>query len=346
MSCNCDYCNTNQYDSYLNTCPQNQSYLTNCCPPNRTIAQISLEPIFPANEGIFKKSSTKSKKSLANSKKAPKKKSCNNNIAKSKSFESHPQFEDYSTSTRRDKSQEYCEVKQSQQFETQSSASLCSSKMPPLHAEKTLKNFMYDNEDFKETKYKKASCNEIECGPEIETWIFQCPKGFDPKIILDTELGRLSKSHNNVECSANKFKETVSLACLTPEKAIEYESVCDNIKIVKPVGKILITEINPHITSKQSNLRITADESQVIECSDDDDDDDGIIESPSIASKTMKKKINDQKFTIETTIKVENCAASGDRKKNRKGKASDDSFDKCMPICPPEPVPMKKKKRN
>lgn len=50
----------------------------------------------------------------------------------------------------------------------------------------------------------------------------------------------------------------------------------------------------------------------------------------------MKKKLNDQKFTIETTVTVQNM-----KKKGRKGKDVH-----CLSIVPPEPSPEKKKKKS
>lgn len=53
--------------------------------------------------------------------------------------------------------------------------------------------------------------------------------------------------------------------------------------------------------------------------------------------KKVSKKINDQKFTIETTVTVEKCRS--DRKKTKNS-----CEDKCLPLVPPEPTPLKKKK--
>jgi hypothetical protein len=227
-----------------------------------------------------------------------------------------------------------CEI---EQFEPQES--FCSGSSRMAKAEKCLSNFMYDNQSLKDSKCKKtSSCNDVlDClGPNVETWILQCPKGFDPKSIMNTELGKLSKA----ECSANRFGDGVSLACITPEKATEYESVCDNVRILRPVGKIFITENKSLVTPKHSKTSMRAggscSDNEIDECSDDGD----IQPCPSAASNKVKRKINDQKFTIETTVTVQNCGS--DKKKSRKMKMEEEE---CTSTSSPPAVSMKKKKK-
>lgn len=101
-------------------------------------------------------------------------------------------------------------------------------------AEKTLRNYMYDNTDLKQSKPKKG-CVELDSeslsGPDTEVWLLQCPKGCDPKKMLDAELGKMGKQ--KMECSADRFSEKKSLAIITPEKAAEYELICDSLKLVR-----------------------------------------------------------------------------------------------------------------
>lgn len=103
--------------------------------------------------------------------------------------------------------------------------------MPKAAAEKNCKHFLYDNPNLKETKCKKVSDELEDCENESEIWILQCPKNFDPKKMLSIELGKMGKK-SSVECSADRFTGKKTLACIAPEKAAEYELVCDNIKLV------------------------------------------------------------------------------------------------------------------
>lgn len=54
-----------------------------------------------------------------------------------------------------------------------------------------------------------------------------------------------------------------------------------------------------------------------------------------VGAKKLQKKVDEQKFTIETTVTVEKC---GDRKKNKNAR-------QCLPLVPTEPSPMKGKKK-
>lgn len=225
-------------------------------------------------------------------------------------------------------------------------------------AGKSLKNYLYDNPELKETKNKKACNDEDDFADDddVEVWLLQCPKSFDPKQILNCELGKLGKKSGGpkVECSADRFGAKKTLAVITPEKAAEYEMFCDSIKIVKPVGKIVVSET---CTADKENFdtdrRKTKTESEDF-CSDDpisaaqscdseenderqkteDDSNSSDQDAKPIAGKKLKKKLNDQRFTIETTVTVQNVG----KKKGKKNQ--------CLPIVPPEPSPEKKKKKS
>jgi uncharacterized metal-binding protein len=67
------------------------------------------------------------------------------------------------------------------------------------------------------------------------------------------------------------------------------------------------------------------------------------VDSVPLACKKVQKKLNDQRFTIETTVTVENC---GSQKKGRKSQIKQESNESCLPLCPPEPQPMKRKKKS
>src|SRR5690349_3651745 len=62
-------------------------------------------------------------------------------------------------------------------------------------------------------------------------------------------------------------------------------------------------------------------------CEESDED----VRKPLAANK-MQKKVDEQKFTIETTVTVEKCG----QKKPKK----------CLPIVPPEPTPFKNKRKS
>lgn len=311
---------------------------TNNCQPNRYIQ----DPIFPAN-ATFRPTKNKSikplKKNLLLNGVGKKKKSTK---SKNKSHESlrclikakKPLPLDCKSSEEKSiEAFKFCEQRQTCSPETSSFCDL--SKM--AHPERNMHNYLYDNPNMKEIEYKKTSkCGDIlDClGPDSETWILTCPSGMDVKTILNKQLGKLASDKScKVECSANRFKESISLACLTPERAAEYQIVCDKVKMIKPVGKIFITE---SIVSAEK----TKSSETIASCSENEENSEEVC-----ASKKIKKKINDQKFTIETTVTVENCNSNGagDRKKNRKSKTlhTEDDF---IPTDSCEPTSIKKKK--
>lgn len=99
-------------------------------------------------------------------------------------------------------------------------------------AEKSLKNYLYDNPELKASKSKKASSElAADFGDETEVWLLQCPKGFDPSKMMNSQLGSLGKQMK-MECSADRFSETKNLAVIAPEKVAEYEIICDKLKLV------------------------------------------------------------------------------------------------------------------
>ncbi|CAO1427207.1 unnamed protein product [Diamesa tonsa] len=165
-------------------------------------------------------------------------------------------------------------------------------------ANQTLKNYLYDNPTLKEIKYKKSSscCENIDSSDE-EVWLLQVPKSFDTKKMICGELKKLipCAGEPEIDACAERFCEKKILTMITPQKLAEYEAVCDTMKLIKPVGKIVITEKcptmpeccpPPHCEIKSEN--------------DYDDSDNEEVCKP-IAAKKIRKKINDQRFTIETT---------------------------------------------
>lgn len=118
--------------------------------------------------------------------------------------------------------------------------------MTNQHSERNIKNYLYDNkDDVVDAKYKKISpCNEIldGLGSNKELWIFQCPKNYDPKKILDIELDKINGTSKIESC---RFKDFISMGCISPinsEETIENGIVSDNIKMIKVIGKVTISE--------------------------------------------------------------------------------------------------------
>lgn len=99
-------------------------------------------------------------------------------------------------------------------------------------SEKNIKNYLYDNPELKEAKGLKA-CEELGDldDDDSEIWLFQCPKNFDPHTLLGQELGKMGKN-SKVECEADRFEQEKTMIVIAPEKAAEYEIICDNLKIV------------------------------------------------------------------------------------------------------------------
>lgn len=210
-------------------------------------------------------------------------------------------------------------------------------------SEKNMSNFFYDNPSMKSSTSKKVSgCAEIlDClDDDTDIWILQCPKSFDINKVLNTDLGqRKSTIEPPLDVCSDRFKSCVNMICLAPEKAAEYQSICDQIRLIQPIGKIIVTETQPELTSQSD-----------VTCTEDDDcsqlEDAKSLECSPLASKKIQKKLNDQRFTIETTVTVENCDDRSGGKKPRKSIKEEPSATKpCVPLCPPEITPIKRKKK-
>lgn len=207
-------------------------------------------------------------------------------------------------------------------------------------SEKNLSNYFFDNPSTKSTSAKKASaCAELlDCLDEdSEVWILQCPKCFDINKVLNADLGkRMSNSGKTLDVCSDRFKSCMNIVCLAPEKATEYKAVCDQIRLIAPVGKIMVTEQD--CPPPQSDMT----------CSEEDPIEEDIAqpsEDPcALASKKVQKKLNDQRFTIETTVTVENVPPNDRNSKKRKSVKAE-SHESCLPLCPPEPSPSKRKSK-
>lgn len=93
-----------------------------------------------------------------------------------------------------------------------------------------MKNYLYDNKQLQECKIK--SCIDVNLDLEdddYEIWMLQCPKSVDVSSLINCRIG---KSNQSVEFDAEKFEESKTLMLIKPEKAAEYETICDNVKIV------------------------------------------------------------------------------------------------------------------
>ena len=117
--------------------------------------------------------------------------------------------------------------------------------MESSSTEKNMQNYLYDNPDLQQSKSKK-SCGDLddELEDECEVWLLQCPKDYDPKKLMNCDLGKLGKQTNEpkMECTTDRFSQKKTLAVIAPEKAAEYELICDNIKLVS-VSFILLCEV-------------------------------------------------------------------------------------------------------
>ncbi|CAO1433489.1 unnamed protein product [Diamesa serratosioi] len=169
-------------------------------------------------------------------------------------------------------------------------------------ANKTLKNYLYDNPSLKEIQYKKVSncCQDIDSSDE-EVWLLQVPKSFDTKKMIVGELQKLipCPGEPKIDACAERFCEKKILTMITPQKLAEYEAVCDTMKLIKPVGKIVISQKCPPMPESclPSHIDIPLCE---VKSEIESDSDIGDVCKP-IAAKKIRKKINDQRFTIETT---------------------------------------------
>jgi hypothetical protein len=210
-------------------------------------------------------------------------------------------------------------------------------------SEKNVSNYFFDNPSLKSSASKKASgCAEIlDCvDDETELWVLQCPKCFDVDKLVGTSL-RKSADGKVINLSSDRFKCPVNMVCLAPEKATEYKSVCDQIKLIQPMGKIIVTEQEAP-PCQQEDMTCSEKDQTDDECSQVSAVDSCTPSLAPVASKKVQKKMNDQRFTIETTVTVENVG--NDRGKKRKSTKIDSQMQEpCLPFVPPEPSPMKRK---
>lgn len=128
------------------------------------------------------------------------------------------------------------EIKQKNQSKGKLSKQESCSMMTTSNTDKSMKNYLYDNPELKESKSKKI-CAELDndSGSETEVWILQCPKNFDPSKLIGSELGKIGKqlsADQAMECSADRFCEKKTLAVIAPEKAAELQIICDNLILV------------------------------------------------------------------------------------------------------------------
>lgn len=215
--------------------------------------------------------------------------------------------------------------------------------MSKASEKKSISNYLYDNPSLKSTTSKKVSaCAEIlDCiDDDTELWILQCPKSFDINKVLNTDLSNNRKGASKaIDTCCERFKCPVNLICLAPEKATEYKSVCDQIRLIQPKGKIMVTEQE---LPAQSDMTCSERDQTDDECSQVGDTTTvaSMAEScAQLASKKVQKKLNDQRFTIETTVTVENV----DNERSSGKKARKNMQASCSPIAPLEPSPTKRK---
>lgn len=98
-------------------------------------------------------------------------------------------------------------------------------------SERSMKNYLYDNKQLQECKIK--SCLDVNLDldddDDNEIWMLQCPKSIDVNSLINCRIG---KTNQNVQFDAEKFEECKTLMVIKPGKAEEYETICDNVKIV------------------------------------------------------------------------------------------------------------------
>lgn len=126
---------------------------------------------------------------------------------------------------------------------------------------------------------------------------------------------------------------------------------------MKPVGKIVFSgksKSNEDLGSQKKsiamdNQSVRSDSqsgvSKLCETDVESDDEQCYDEDPKgepevkhIGGKSLSKKLNDQRFTIETTVTVE--------KNNDYRKSKKISGEICLPFVPPEPSPIQQKKKS
>lgn len=200
-----------------------------------------------------------------------------------------------------------------------------------------------------EVKHTKASnfCDIDDEGSDSEVWILQCPKSFDPRKMIGRELGKMGNDEPKLEYASEKFNEKKILTVITPEKLAEYEMVCDKVKLVKPIGKIVVCEKGSKNCPPPPCPAVPSNASQIAQNDYDSDEQpnedkfSSDSEVKTITSKKTKKKLNEQRLTIETVVTVEPCKKKTKKSKNIKEEPVD-----CLPHVPESPCPLKKKKKS
>lgn len=95
------------------------------------------------------------------------------------------------------------------------------------------KSLLHDLSEFEgsRTKISLASKDE-EDEANLKVWLLYCPRNFDPRKMLGSQMGMQSK--------AELFGDEKILVSIAAEKAVEYKLICENIKMVRIIEKYLI----------------------------------------------------------------------------------------------------------
>lgn len=109
--------------------------------------------------------------------------------------------------------------------------------MTSTKSEGILKNYLYDNQNLKEFKVESCISSNFEDEDEYEVWMFQCPKTIDVSTLINSQISKSDSTQ--IEFDAEKFTKPKTLMVIKPEKAEEYELICDKVKIVNFIRKFL-----------------------------------------------------------------------------------------------------------
>lgn len=104
-------------------------------------------------------------------------------------------------------------------------------------SDKNLKNYLYDNPELRETKIQNDCDGDFD-DFDGEVWLLQCPKGFDPKSLMSTELGKAGRKMSKMGCDAERYTKAKTLAVIAPEKAAEYQMISCNVKLVRKARRM------------------------------------------------------------------------------------------------------------
>lgn len=99
-----------------------------------------------------------------------------------------------------------------------------------MSQEKTMRNYLYDNPELKQSKKVNSGIDFDEMSADSEVWLLQCPKDFDPKTMMNSGLGKVGGQ--SIELFTDRFEGEKTLAVIAPEKAAEYEMICEHVKLV------------------------------------------------------------------------------------------------------------------